>query len=72
MRADLNLIDFDNLRLTPPEMAFDLPAGARRLLQRAVGYQATIVAGAVTFERGDPTGALPGQLVRGPQASPSA
>ncbi|MCU1453304.1 MAG: putative D-aminoacylase [Acidimicrobiales bacterium] len=71
-RADLNLIDLDGLTLRPPEMVHDLPAGGRRLVQRADGYEATIVAGEVTFERGEPTGARPGRLVRGapPAATP--
>jgi N-acyl-D-aspartate/D-glutamate deacylase len=64
MKADLNLIDLDGLRLHAPEMVFDLPAGGRRLVQRADGYKATVVAGAVTFEDGHPTGARPGRLVR--------
>ncbi len=64
-KADLNLIDFDALRLHAPEMVFDLPAGGRRLVQRVDGYRATIVAGEVTFEHGEPTGARPGGLVRG-------
>jgi N-acyl-D-amino-acid deacylase len=63
-RADLNLIDLDGLRLGAPEMIHDLPAGGRRLVQRADGYEATIQAGQVTFERGEPTGARPGRLVR--------
>jgi N-acyl-D-aspartate/D-glutamate deacylase len=63
-RADLNLIDFDGLYLHAPEMAFDLPAGGRRLIQRADGYVATVVAGDVTVEQGEPTGARPGRLVR--------
>jgi len=46
-------------------MIFDLPAGGRRLIQRADGYRATIVSGEVTFENGEATGARPGQLVRG-------
>jgi N-acyl-D-aspartate/D-glutamate deacylase len=64
-RADLNLIDLDGLTLHAPEMVFDLPANGRRLVQRADGYRATIVAGTVTFEDGEPTGARPGRLVRG-------
>jgi len=71
MKADLNLIDFDRLRLHAPEMVRDLPAGGRRLVQRAEGYAATIVAGEVTFEEGKPTGALPGRLVRGAQKAPA-
>jgi N-acyl-D-aspartate/D-glutamate deacylase len=45
-------------------MAYDLPAGGKRLLQRAHGYRATVVRGQVTYEDGEPTGALPGRLVR--------
>ena len=59
-KADLNVIDLDALRLHAPEMVFDLPAGGRRLVQRVDGYRATIVAGEVTFENGEPTGARPG------------
>ena len=65
MRADLNVIDFDHLRCEAPVMAYDLPAGGKRLLQGARGYRATIVAGEVTYRDGEPTGALPGRLVRG-------
>ena len=64
MRADLNLIDLDGMRLHAPEMVFDLPAGGRRLVQRADGYVMTICAGEITYERGEPTGARPGKLVR--------
>ncbi|MEE8558964.1 MAG: amidohydrolase family protein [Myxococcota bacterium] len=64
-KADLNVIDLDAIALPAPEMAFDLPAGGRRLVQGASGYRATVVSGVVTFEDGSPTGALPGRLVRG-------
>jgi N-acyl-D-aspartate/D-glutamate deacylase len=64
-KADLNVIDFDRLRLHAPEMVFDLPGGGRRLVQRAEGYRATVVSGVITFEGGEPTGARPGGLVRG-------
>jgi N-acyl-D-amino-acid deacylase len=64
LRADVNLIDFDNLRLRQPEVVHDLPAGGRRLVQRADGYRATLVAGMPVFENGEDTGARPGQLVR--------
>ncbi|MEV6767073.1 amidohydrolase family protein [Nocardia sp. NPDC051030] len=64
-KADLNVIDFENLQLRPPAMAYDLPGGARRLLQRADGYRATIVAGQVVLRDGEDTGARPGALVRG-------
>jgi N-acyl-D-amino-acid deacylase len=63
-RADINLIDFDRLRLFAPEIVNDLPAGGKRLVQRAKGYEATLVAGTPVFERGEPTGARPGRLVR--------
>ena len=64
MRADVNVIDFDHLRCEAPVMAYDLPAGGKRLLQGARGYRATVVAGVVTYREGEPTGALPGRLVR--------
>jgi N-acyl-D-amino-acid deacylase len=63
-RADLNLIDMAGMHLRAPEMVFDLPAGGRRLIQRADGYVATLVAGEVTVEHGEATGARPGTLVR--------
>jgi N-acyl-D-aspartate/D-glutamate deacylase len=71
-KADVNVIDFDRLQLRPPEMHHDLPAGGRRLLQRADGYVTTIASGQVIYESGEHTGALPGRLIRGPQAVPSA
>ena len=64
LRADLNLIDFDRLRLYQPELVHDLPAGGRRFVQHVDGYEATLVAGTPIFERGEHTGALPGRLVR--------
>jgi N-acyl-D-aspartate/D-glutamate deacylase len=67
MKGDANVIDFDRLGLEIPELVNDLPAGAGRLIQRARGYEATIVSGLVTFREGEPTGALPGKLVRGAQ-----
>src|SRR5437868_3553260 len=66
-KADLNVIDFDKLRVEAPVMKWDLPAGGKRLLQKARGYRATIVSGAVTYRDGEATGTLPGKLVRGPQ-----
>lgn len=64
MKADINIIDPEKLRLFCPEMIFDLPAGGRRLVQRADGYVATLVNGETIFENGIATGALPGQLLR--------
>jgi N-acyl-D-aspartate/D-glutamate deacylase len=68
MKADINVIDFPNLALERPEMMIDLPAGGRRLMQKARGYVATVKAGQVTYRNGVATGALPGGLVRGAQA----
>jgi len=65
LRADINIIDVDNLSLGTPELAFDLPAGGKRFLQRANGYRHTFVAGVETYVDGEATGALPGRLVRG-------
>jgi N-acyl-D-aspartate/D-glutamate deacylase len=64
-RADLNVIDFDALRLHVPEIVHDLPAGGRRMLQRATGYRHTFVAGVEVVADGESTGATPGRLVRG-------
>ena len=64
MRADVNLIDHDNLRIHAPHLEHDLPAGGKRLLQGADGYVATMVAGETVFENGEHTGLLPGKLVR--------
>ncbi|MEE4349102.1 MAG: D-aminoacylase [Pacificimonas sp.] len=71
MLADINIIDMDNLKLGKPWLAFDLPAGGKRLLQKADGYRVTMKSGTVTFEDGKPTGNRPGILVRGPQAAPA-
>ena len=72
MKADLNVIDFEQLKLHGPQMVFDLPAGGRRLIQRAEGYRWTIVSGEITFENGTPTGKMPGRLIRGPQNAPQS
>ena len=66
-KADLNVIDYDRLHLHAPKVHYDLPAGGRRLLQQADGYDATIVSGVVTQRDGMATGARPGRLVRGAQ-----
>jgi N-acyl-D-aspartate/D-glutamate deacylase len=70
-RADLNVIDYPRLKLKAPEVTYDLPTGGRRLIQRAEGYTATIVAGQVTYRDGTPTDALPGRLLRGGTAAPA-
>jgi N-acyl-D-aspartate/D-glutamate deacylase len=69
LKADLNIIDFERLALAKPYVVADLPAGGKRLLQKASGYSATILSGVVTYRDGEATGATPGRLVRGPQAA---
>jgi N-acyl-D-aspartate/D-glutamate deacylase len=70
-KADLNVIDHGAVQLAPPSVLYDLPAGGRRLTQAARGYEAMVVAGQIVSLGGEPTGALPGRLVRGPQAAPA-
>jgi N-acyl-D-aspartate/D-glutamate deacylase len=70
-KADVNIIDYEHLHLHAPKVAYDLPAGGRRLTQRADGYVMTIVSGEIIFKNGVPTGAHPGKLVRGQQSGPS-
>ncbi len=64
LRADINVIDHDGLTLLAPEVHYDLPAGGRRLIQKARGYELTMVAGEIVSRQGELTGALPGRLVR--------
>jgi N-acyl-D-aspartate/D-glutamate deacylase len=64
-RADLNVLDYDELGIFAPEMVYDLPTGAPRLMQESYGYKATVVAGEIVRENGEFTGARPGRLVRG-------
>jgi Amidase/Amidohydrolase family len=64
LRADVNVIDFDRLRLHKLELVHDMPACGRRFVQRVDGYEATLAAGIPIFERGEHTGAMPGRLVR--------
>ena len=66
-RADLNVIDLDAMHLHLPEVRYDLPTGAKRVVQRADGYDVTVCAGEVTFRSGQATDARPGTLIRGPQ-----
>lgn len=70
-RADINIIDYDNLTLHAPEVIYDLPAGGRRLTQRADGYDTTIVNGVMTRRNGQFTDARPGRLVRGARQAPA-
>ncbi len=69
-KADINVIDFAALAVTPPTLAFDLPAGGRRLVQKANGYSRTVVSGEVVMVNGEHTGALPGRLIRGAKDRP--
>ena len=71
-RADLNVIDFEALRLELPEIVNDLPTGAPRVVQNARGFVATLCAGEVTMRNGAPTSARPGTLVRGPHGDARA
>jgi N-acyl-D-aspartate/D-glutamate deacylase len=64
LRADINVVDFEHLRIHPPELVHDLPGGSKRLVQRASGYRHTLVAGTEVFVDGEWTGATPGRLVR--------
>ncbi len=66
--ADLNIIDLEELAIDSPKVAYDLPTGARRLVQGSKGYKHTIKSGIPIFEDGEPTSELPGRLIRGPQA----
>jgi len=70
-KADINVIDYDRLRLHPPEVHYDLPMGGRRLVQQVDGYEATIVSGVVSRRDGKDTGARAGRLVRGVQSAPA-
>ena len=66
-RADINIINYDELGQSYPYLTYDLPKGGRRLMQKGQGYKATYLGGVATYIDGEPTGALPGKLVRGPQ-----
>ena len=70
-RADINVIDFDSLKVTRPEIVYDLPAGGKRLLQGAEGYLHTIASGVEVRSMGEFTGARPGRLLRGATALPA-
>ena len=71
-KADINVIDHDRLTIRKPVMVHDLPLGAKRLIQKADGYVATVKAGEITYRDGEATDALPGGLVRGAQKAPAA
>ncbi|MGE3919300.1 MAG: amidohydrolase family protein, partial [Hyphomicrobiaceae bacterium] len=71
-KADINVIDYDRLKVHPPEVRHDLPKGGRRLVQKVTGYDATILSGTIVRRGGVATGALPGRLVRGMQPVPAA
>ena len=70
-KADVNVIDMERIRLHRPVVKADLPAGGKRLTQQSEGYVATIVSGTITYREGQPTGALPGRLVRGEKTAPA-
>ena len=64
LKADINVVDYDQLRLSAPRVHYDLPAGGKRLLQPSSGYDATLVSGVPVWREGEATGALPGRLLR--------
>jgi len=66
--ADAVIFNPDTIAPMLPELTYDLPAGARRLKQKATGIMATVVNGEVVLRNNEHTGALPGQLLRGPLA----
>jgi len=70
-KADINVIDYNNLKLRAPRMTYDLPAGGRCLSQPAEGYVATILSGAIVHRCDRETAQLPGRVIRGPQAAPA-
>jgi N-acyl-D-aspartate/D-glutamate deacylase len=71
-RADLNVIDTEQLLVRAPQIHADLPAGGRRFLQAADGYLHTFAGGVETYADGVATGSLPGQLIRGRRPAPVA
>jgi len=71
-KADINVIDYDKLKLRPPRIVRDLPSGGRRLIQEAEGYRVAMVGGRVTYCDGVATDALPGRLIRGARPLPAA
>ena len=72
MKADINIIDVDKLSLKTPHIVDDLPGGGTRFIQDADGIEATFVSGQQIYQKGAPTGALPGKLVRGMQTGPTS
>jgi N-acyl-D-amino-acid deacylase len=71
MKANVNVIDFEDLHISAPRMVYDLPANGKRFVQDIQGYRYTICSGEVIYQDGKPTGSLPGKLIRGPQSDPS-
>ena len=71
-KADINVIDLSRIEVRRPVIKYDLPAGGKRLSQKSGGYRATVVSGTVTYRDGEPTGALPGRLVRGARSRAEA
>jgi N-acyl-D-aspartate/D-glutamate deacylase len=70
-KADINVMDYDKLKVRRPRVINDLPAGGRRLMQDAEGFVATIVSGTPIMRDGKATGAVPGRLVRGAKPAPN-
>lgn len=70
-KADINIIDYDRVKVTKPHVVQDLPSGGQRFMQEGKGFRMTMVAGQAIMRDGRPTGILPGRLVRGRQAAPT-
>ena len=66
-KADINIIDYDQLTLHAPKIQYDLPAGGKRLVQEATGYDSTILSGVPVWINGQSTGLFPGKLLRSGQ-----
>ena len=71
LKADINVIDYDKLKINSPHVVYDLPAGGRRLMQATQGYVATVLAGEIVHRDGKATGRTPGRLVRGARSAPT-
>ena len=70
MKADINVINFAELKIHAPRVAYDLPANGKRYLQDISGYHTTICSGEIIYRDGQATGNLPGRLIRGPKPAP--
>ena len=63
-RADVNVIDYDNLHEKMPQIVHDFPFGSPRFIQRAAGYKATICNGQFILRDDELTGTRAGTVLR--------